>query len=353
MMRCPLPIDWLEYLEGAGSGNLASHIRECRPCQILVEELRREQADHVRLRAARLPTGELWPHWHETKSAPPALGEIWWSARSLGVAGTATPRIPLLVTSDAWQEAGRSWFEVMPLSTDIESATSLDLVLVRDDTDLAVPWRVFLRHQTVAERDDLEARIGRLTEAGETLLRDVVSGAASEDRFGSPIEGPADQRVILSEDIESVIRLVGQSYARMLEGIETGESTGHILTSELRQPMVREVPRENLKLAAEAVIAEEDKLWVLEIPERGCIRGRFEYRLSYDELCFAIEEVAEEQLGLKIPVCIVFWAQQRLSAPVTSEPFVPQARQQVFLGRDKGVFPREISRVEVKLAHED
>ena len=42
MMRCPLPIDWLEYLEGTGSSDLALHLSECRPCQILLDRLRQE-----------------------------------------------------------------------------------------------------------------------------------------------------------------------------------------------------------------------------------------------------------------------------------------------------------------------
>src|SRR5687768_4906612 len=112
-MRCPLPIDWLEYLEGAASGDFASHLRECRPCQLLVEELRRQVPGRPRLRLLRVPAADSWPRWQATQGVSPSLGEIWWSRRT----SQDSERAPFLIVSDAWAEGGRSWCDVVPIST--------------------------------------------------------------------------------------------------------------------------------------------------------------------------------------------------------------------------------------------
>src|SRR5436305_1937095 len=101
MMRCPLPIDWLEYLEGAVSSDLASHLSTCRPCQILVDELRRDKRPS--LRRANLPESDSWPRWNEAKDAVPRFGDIWWTTSSLA-AHRDLPRIPVLLLSDTWHE---------------------------------------------------------------------------------------------------------------------------------------------------------------------------------------------------------------------------------------------------------
>src|SRR5882672_12140013 len=146
MMRCPLPIDWLEYLEGAGSSDLASHLLKCLPCQILVDELRRDERPSFR--SANLPPADSWPHWTEVKEPAPRFGDIWWTVSSVE-SGRELPRIPVLVFSDTWREKGHSWCELVPLSSDVENATSLDLVMLRSDTDMNVPWCAFLRNQTI------------------------------------------------------------------------------------------------------------------------------------------------------------------------------------------------------------
>jgi hypothetical protein len=348
-MRCPLPIDWLEYLEGAHSEELASHLPGCLPCQLLVEELRREGRPQLRL--SRLPKSEAWPRWIEAEPASPAFGDIRWTGDSLRTTSTLVTRVQVLVMSDVWEEKGGSWCEVVPLLTDIENATSLDLVLVRSENTMEVPWRVPLRHQTIANIGDLGARIGCLTEPGRAIVQKLLEGYAPEERFGSPIEGPDDLRVRLTEEVGSVIRRLGQPYSLILEPADVQTTPPRVLSFELRPFMVSEPATGALELAADSAVKEEEHEWVAEIPNRGALKGRVEYRYAEDELLFVIEQVAETEMGLHSPAWIALWS-RRLSEPVTSAQFVPSVGGRVSIGRDLGVLPREISRLELRLSDE-
>jgi hypothetical protein len=258
----------------------------------------------------------------------------------------------VVVISDAWQEAGRSWCEVVPLSSDIENATSLDLILRRSDTDLDVPRRALLRYQTVVEMDELDSRIGKLTEAGKGLVHNVLAGNASEERFGSPIEGPDDPRVRMPEHFTGAVRLLGQGYARMLERRDVAAKPDRILSFEMRRLSVTsQASPQALSLAAASEAEYEDRPWVVDIPERGRIQGRIEHRYSDDELLFIIEDVREEQLGLRTTAWIAAWPSQ-LDAPVTSQAFDPTTDRRIVIGHDLGIFPREISRLELRVSDE-
>src|SRR5438067_9089735 len=165
MMNCPLPIDWIEYLEGAVSDEFTTHLPKCRPCQLLVEVLRREK----RPRLSRATFVESWPRWTEARDAAPAFGGIWWTSSESPEAQISIGfRIVVLVVSDVWQEHGRLWCEVVPLSTNVEDATSLDVVLLPSDTgsyDLYHHRRlheiVSRNHTSTAPRTDYRCDEGR------------------------------------------------------------------------------------------------------------------------------------------------------------------------------------------------
>jgi hypothetical protein len=72
-------------------------------------------------------------------------------------------------------------------------------------------------------------------------------------------------------------------------------------------------------------------------------------RSPEDELFFVVEAVSEGPLGLASPLLITFWS-ELLAAPGTSGSFVPMIGTKISLGRDQGVFPSEISSLEVKVA---
>ncbi len=348
-MRCPLPIDWLECLEGASSDELAAHLTECLPCRLLVEELRREA--RPQLQSSRLPRPDAWPHWREIERSSVAFGEIRWAS---GPSTAITVgRVPVLVLSDIWEEKGNTWCEIVPLLTDIENATSLDIVLHRNETDLEIPWRVPLRGQTIANVRALGAPIGCLLERGRKIVGLALEGRAPQERFGTPIEGPDDARVRLPEQIDSIIRLLGRAYALSTDVESLLQiPKPRVLSFDLRRLVVQRSQARGLQLAAESTVKEEEYEWFVEIPSRGSLKGRIEYRYADDELLFVVEDLVEIETGLHSPAQIMLWS-QRLSKPVISEQFVPKIGDQVLLGRDLGVLPREVGRLEVRLSDED
>jgi hypothetical protein len=351
-MRCPLPIDWLEYLEGARSDELTLHLSTCLPCQILLDQLTTQVHSRVPLKLSpTLTERHDWPRWHELVTSSPAFGDIWLTSLRREEETAEVSRIPLLVLSNPWEEGGRMWIEVVPISNDIEDATALDAVLSRGDTDLEVPWRAILRHQSVAQRDDLGTCIGRLTSRGKAFLQDVVSGRAPEDRFGAPVEGPDDARLALPEDMEHAVRRIGQAYARMLERDESDERVHRVVVFTMHRPTAPELSDEPLRLAAASNWSTENIPWVVEIPQRGSIRGRIEHRYFDDDLQFVIEEVVQEQLGLTRTAWFAIWS-DRVATPVTSRPFLPAVGERVSIARGRGIFPREITRLELRLSDE-
>jgi hypothetical protein len=136
----------------------------------------------------------------------------------------------------------------------------------------------------------------------------------------------------------------------MLEQDDVAQRPVRVLSLPMRRTIGSAIKAESLSFAA-ASTAEEDRPWAVEIPERGRLQGRIQYQYRDDELFFVIDEVAEEQRGLPSPVWIAFWS-DRVPSPVTSPPFRPAVGEHVPLGRDYGILPREISRLELRLSDE-
>jgi hypothetical protein len=261
-------------------------------------------------------------------------------------------RILMLLLSDVWEENGRSWCDVVPVSTDIENATSLDLVLARADTDVGIPWRILLRSQTVASVANVGARIGCLTQSGKVLLRQAIEGNAPGERFGTPIEGADDTRAQTPEPIDSGVRFLGQQYALMIETEEERQTRLPLLLSFELHPFIMSQPQTGLRrLAADTAASQTDLQWTAAISSKGFFKSRIEYKHTDDELFLVIDELPGIELGPHARAWITFWS-SRLSAPVTSAEFVPSTGARIMLGRDLGIMPREITRLEVRLSDE-
>jgi hypothetical protein len=346
-MRCPLPIDWLEYLEGAHSEALASHLPACLPCQLLVEELRRTPRPRLQ---PSMPKANVWPCWPEAKPSSPSFGDIWWTTESLGATGKSVTRVLVLLVSDAWEESGRSWCDIVPLSTDIENATSVDLLIQRTDTDLGIPWRMLSRYQTIANIRDLGARIGALTRSGREIVEKALAGHAPEERCGTPIEGPNDMRASLPDHIDSIIRLIGKDYALSIENENVQTRTPRIVSFELHPFMVSQAVTGRSQLAAQSTAREECQ-WMAHIPDKGYFKGRIEHRLANDELLFVIDDVAHIELVPHSRAWMMLWSRRRTD-PVRSQEFVLSVGTRVSLSRDLGIVPSDISRLEVTLSNE-
>src|SRR5207249_3332358 len=118
IMRCPLPVDWLDHLEGTPVPVYAAHLADCVSCRVLVEELRRDLPNRVELRSQALPKSAAWSFWEGVKASSPKFGEIWWTSQAIGKSSRPVRRILLLILSDLWEEERQSWCDVVPLSTD-------------------------------------------------------------------------------------------------------------------------------------------------------------------------------------------------------------------------------------------
>ena len=112
-------------------------------------------------------------------------------------------------------------------------------------------------------------------------------------------------------------------------------------------------PQRELSLAAASRARDEVAHWSVQIPDRGLIEGRIDHRYPQkDELFFVIDKVLEENIGLKTTAWILAWFTGSTN-PASSEPFEPSSEREVLLGRDLGIFPNEIKRLELRVIDEN
>jgi hypothetical protein len=349
IMQCPLPIDWLEYVEGAGSEALELHLHECLSCQLLVAKLKAEHRPI--LGAGQIHSASAWPQWAESREVFPKLGDVWWTRLASGAGKTSAIRLLVLVVSDLWKDKGDSWCDVIPLKSDVENATSLDLTLFPSDTDLNVSWRALLRRQTVASSRDLSARVGALTVGGLGIVQKALEGEAPEERFGFSIEDPEDIRLRNEEGFENALRDIGRTYAVALESDEGISDHPRVLQFQLHRVQMPQRAMGSLQLAADTSVREEKFEWAVDLPDKGSIQGRIDYQYLEDKIVFVIENVIEVAQGLHSGAHFILWS-ERLSKPIESEEFVPSSSKTVLLGQDLGVLPKEISRLELRFSDE-
>ena len=279
------------------------------------------------------------------------MGDVWWTRLAPGDGQNRAICLLVLVVSDLWKEKGESWCDVIPLKSDVENATSLDLTLFPSDTDLNVPWRVLLRRQTVASSRDLSARVGELTVGGLGIVQKALEGEAPEGRFGVSIEDPEDLRLRNEEDFDNALRDIGRSYAVALESDDDISDRPRVLQFPLHRVQMLQRAMGPLQLAADTAVKEDKFEWAVDLPSRGSILGRIDYQYLEDKIVFVVENVVEAEQGLHSGARFILWS-QRLSEPAVSEEFFPISCKTVLLGQDLGVLPKEISRLELRLTDE-
>lgn len=344
MMRCPLPVDWLEYLEGTRSPELTAHLAKCLPCQISVQELQREPRPVLRSSWA----GHAWPHWRAAgmdgdDGTAPMAGDLRLLADVAGIG----MNIPVVLISDSRSEGAQSWFEVAPVLTDIESATALDLMLFRNDTSLQTPLRVVFRRQAVVDSSDLRVRIGSLTESGRLIIDQAMQGKAPSERFGTPV---VDDNVHVPHEIDNIVESLNRKYGLLVEENDTEARPAEVISFKLH-PVMFSQPSSDLRLAAATSAREDELQWEADDPRHGRFRGRVEYRHAADELILVIEEFVAAEPAARLRAQMLVQS-TRLSEPAISEPFVPLPGTSVVIGRDLGVLPAEIAGLELRVAHE-
>jgi hypothetical protein len=350
MGRCPLPVDWLDLLEGEPSPASRAHLADCRSCRAVVHALERGVAetrlegplDQIQSRRAR-------PAWEERRPHRASFGEIWWTAESFEAAGVEyrdLDRLPVLVV-DVAEPSEEDWLEAVPLWTDWENATSSDVLLERDDTSADIPWRTVFRLQTVLHRAQLDRCIGSLTKKGEELLRDVLSGSFRDARFGTQLTDEFDPRLYADRWMEVITATLGRYHATAEEAdAETtrDEEPGEVevLIFSLKN-VALENEAETYSLAAKAAASgQAAKHAVIEHGNR-VLEGYLTHEISADRLSFE----AIRASGFPAMVRLVVRS-SRLPKPVASPPFVATEGAVVAFADGLGISHFDVEEMELE-----
>lgn len=343
--ECPLPIDWLDFLETGGTGPLEEHLHSCTSCQRVVELLQGQPA----LSASETAVDGVTALKANGVPGSPRQGQIW-IARSPfdahGYAYSLELKPLLLITSEPTSAAGDMWFRAAPLSTDLENATDSDLVLGRDGSGIGVDTRVILQMARRLAASQLEACFGQLNRDALQRIRDARQNVLAAEYAGAPLEGGDDPRLWANEQLaETMAVLAGYSW--------------HVREDVAQAP---EVKRTSDVLISDVSAGAKVFLGVLDRFHTAHAETAFAFRLaaksaeSHDVQHFRWQESAERLLivsavhemwggdyirlkiervaGLSDQIVVVSQSQ---SGRLTTEPFVPTVGAEVEFGKGHGL----------------
>lgn len=374
-MDCPLPIDWLDYLEGRevdSAVDLDAHLGDCRRCQALVDDLR-EQSVGVELSPYDEAALARAPKWLEKERAAVAVGQVWLTTGA-GKSETLLRRQLVLVVSER-REFERTWYSAAPLTTDTDLATSTDLLLAPEDTTLDVATAVQFRFQTPLAPEQLESFVAETTVSGRELVAAAVAGAAASDRFGPPIARPNDRRLRRIEETRDLMSRLASVYGAALNEAEKAEETEAaddpateaaaaapdliavagapegehaFMLIELKR-VVPAAPRD-LALAAEKVALHDRWVsWFARETDSGVFRARLELQGGLGPnatLLVVIEAFPARWSSVRAAIAFNKPSGERVESP----PFAPEPETTVVVASGGvGVLPTQVEQLEVRL----
>jgi hypothetical protein len=356
--RCPLPIDWLDFVETGQPDSLAAHLDECASCRAYVDALRTQVSDDSLgdwLDGVALEDAVVWRPRPTTSIA---FGLLVMNARDYDGEDASYQnvwRLPFVVLDDGREIRGRCWYKVAPVDTDTENASSTDLLLQSEESDLGVPVRVVFSLQTSLAEEQLSDELGRLTAAGEKTLRQALAGELDEVRYGLPLTGPEDDRLAADRELEEVVRVLRSPFFALAAEAEpapaqeaetavvattgSGKSWSHAARLfYFHLDRVRATPEKQLALAAQSETAQ----WVYHASLRtewGEMEGELRWAFMRDTLLFFIERLK----GFDSPMQLVVEAK---GEEIESALFVPEAGKEVELA---GVFLSDVDKIAAKV----
>lgn len=384
-MDCPLPIDWLDYLEELEvdvSVDLAVHLNECRRCQLLVEDLR-QQSVGVELGAYQGAALESLSQWHEDEERTEiAVGDIWLTSAEFANAYAGLRRQLVLVVAER-EEFNKRWLSVAPLSTETETATNTDLLLNSGDTSLGVRLAVQFRAQTPLLKEQLTSCLGAATDSGLELLAGAVAGTVQRGRFGAAIANPLDRRLWRIEETRRLMATLASVYSETLsqaeEAAENESSAGlseswgglRLVSAEgewLGEPKEADVgaaieagqvlvflsrvkpPTEPgvLALAASTVRRSNPLIDHFAFVSGGReLRARLELKVRGEEMLLLFIEAASGFSSSPVSISFAKPNGERVDSP----PFQPAEGAEVVVARGSvGVAPSELDQLELRLS---
>src|SRR5207248_457417 len=113
---CPLPVDWLDFIETGEPAALAEHLASCRSCDELVATLRDGEGEKLGSWRDRLDLSDVVT-WQPEPASTWSFGDLALSAARFddGVISYANLNRLLFVVLDDGQEAdGLVWHHVAP-----------------------------------------------------------------------------------------------------------------------------------------------------------------------------------------------------------------------------------------------
>jgi hypothetical protein len=206
---CPLPIDWLDLLDGRPSAASRAHLDDCAACRTVVASLEAARG----IDPLSVPVPGSWqprPALASSHDSNVTFGDLRWLGSPDGEVW-----LPVLVLGIVEEADGA--VDVAPLSLDRDAATSVDLLLDAADTTTAAPWRVAFRRQSLVSPAFVKARLGTLTNGGRRVVNEALDGAASAERTGPELESDHDPR-LLADD------WMGPLLTAAAEALDMGES---------------------------------------------------------------------------------------------------------------------------------
>jgi hypothetical protein len=267
-MDCPLPIDWLDYLEGRevdDAVGLAAHLADCRRCQALVAELS-QQSTGIELTPYTGAALARAPKWVEEERPEIAVGQIWLTV-GVGSGKTWTALRQLALVVAAREEFDQTWFSVAPLTTETELATNSDLLLDAEDTTLGVPLAAQFRLQTPLAREQLESCLGQATERGQELVTATLAGTLANEHFGAALTRANDRRLRRLEQTRELMAQLAIVYGEALTRAEETEAAAEALAE--KEGGVGEMPvRDNPVKTAEDWVADKARRLAQRWPQR-------------------------------------------------------------------------------------
>lgn len=343
---CPLPIDWLDYLETGKPAEMEEHLRNCPSCREVLS-LQSEQPGNVPSPAwteqlAGLESARLV----EEEVSCPAPAELWFSAGEWTFHDSEyqpPERSLVLVFSEtSLGTGGHSWYDVAPVRTDVEAALPTDFLVAAEESSFGCSLRVVLSLQCKVERRQLESRVGRLTDI------DVVTSALGDDtsawRWGNPLEGSEDQRLWWEPNFLETMDALRDPWLQLLDGVgHAGETEDDLADVEVLDFFPKEwVAKAERELVAASSGEKKKTRWELKSPHLQ-MAGSFEFEGSSEILFFAIQRLVSER---PIRLRLVLYVKGN-DEPEESEEFEPEEGYRVPWALPYG--PGEVDRLSARV----
>ncbi|MDQ6768881.1 MAG: hypothetical protein M3Z54_02715 [Gemmatimonadota bacterium] len=283
----------------------------------------------------------------EERIAHLATGDVRWSA-GLKLSEAWPERVPLVVLSDPWMEAGTAWVDVAPIGTNLDVATITDFVLSRSHSSISLAWRISFAFQTVVAASSLGELLDRLTPTGVAEIQRAMAGDVNPQDFGSLAEESGDETAHVGS-LADYMRLLGRSYALTLDEPAQAEaprreSKRYVMRTKQQAPH----PREQLKFAAASHgLRPSETEYCAQVDEQTVFCGKLIRQPRSAEVSFIIDSVDRSHLNDRKWVLLLSHKRLDIPNPLPTEPFVPSLSLRLVF---KGILLREVNKLELAAA---